>query len=115
MLEAPERLRTVSRGGHLEAVHPELVGEDDEQVRVVVDDQDPGRNRQAVRNTTHHRPRIAAPNRRPKRPEGTMPGWLATLVASPAPGLRAEQVTERNGLPELSDSVSGRGMVATRS
>ena len=41
MLEAAQGLVTVARGGDLEAIAPELIGEDDEQVPVVVDDQDP--------------------------------------------------------------------------
>ena len=58
--QAAQRLVAVARGRDLVAVDPELVGEDDEQVGVVVNDQDP-RRRDAVRSgAAVHGRRIAA-------------------------------------------------------
>ena len=55
-----QRLVAVARGLDLVAVHAELIGEDDEQVGVVVNDQDP-RRRDAVRSgAAVHGRRIAA-------------------------------------------------------
>ena len=53
--EPPERLVAVARGLDLEPVRAELVGEEDEEVRVVVDDQDPRRRRLAAGTTAQHR------------------------------------------------------------
>ena len=54
-LQAAERLVAVARGLDVEAVGPELVGEQDQQVRVVVDDQDPRRRPLAPGSTAQHR------------------------------------------------------------
>ena len=44
-VEPPQRLVAVARGLDLEAVGAQLVGQQDEQVRIVVDDEDAGRMR----------------------------------------------------------------------
>ena len=47
-VEAAQRLLAVTRGLDLEAVAAQLVGQQDEQVRIVVDDQDPRRRRRRL-------------------------------------------------------------------
>ena len=68
--QAPQRLVAVARGRHLVAVHAELVGEDDEQVGVVVHDQDPRRGLAVRSGAAVHGRRISARIRRPQAPRG---------------------------------------------
>ena len=71
-LQPAQRLVAVAGGRDVVAVVAELVGEDDEQVRIVVDEEEPGRALLPCRPAADHHgasiPRQAA--RRPARPAG---------------------------------------------
>ena len=54
--QPPEGLLAVARGGDFETVRPELIGEEDEQIRVVVDDEDAG-HRRAGKHAREYRQR----------------------------------------------------------
>ena len=93
-----QRLLAVARGLDLEAVGAELVGEQDEQVRVVVDDAGSAAPHAAVarRTAAQHGPRIAAGSAAPRRVYGRLRVDEAAAVAE-----RAELVVRAAGVADV--------------
>src|SRR5919197_183091 len=81
-----KRLVAVASGHDVEAGGAQLLGEDHQQVRIVVDDEDPGTARRVAGRSTEHGARIAAVSRRSATPGlRYASGWSTSPPAPPVP------------------------------